>query len=324
MYRDNNETKASSSHRPNPLVEQLLTVFPGGDPDYFQSCLAYYHERHVERIAEKICASGGHYPTVPSHCLSENEKRLNYALNYLATELFPDCDVGYLRDKVLGFTHSHIEQTALALLQEEVVPERLESGKIRRCDFIHSEAYKLQAQTQLVVDFPQIWKSSVRAVLAENNWDYTNSFHQLTEMGSGSFWKSVRNFFLHWSLHRPPKQSALIKNNLTKELESELNEMRKGHLDLQAEQDERIAHGINEAEYTTHQQLMTCLCCYGDFTFEQVAFCSEGKHTFCHSCVNRFISEGLFGQGSLRGTPRIKCIALTECHGCLSSHTLQH
>ncbi|KAI9006684.1 hypothetical protein CLU79DRAFT_548999 [Phycomyces nitens] len=314
MSNQRERTLVPSNHR-NPLTNQLLTLFPGGDPDYFEACLVYYDHNHVERIAEKICSNGGHYPSVPHDCLKNRVKQLNHSLRILAVELFPDCDVSYLRDKVLGYTHSHIEQVTEAIIQDRW-PERLESGKINRWDFIKSESYRAQAQEQLSNDFPQIWRSSIRAVLAENNWDYLNTRDQLEEMGSGSIWRSIRNFFLHWSIRRSSR--PVFEHGYTPELENELDELRIRHLRNQSEKDQKLAHQINQEQYSKHNQLITCLCCYDDFAFENLAFCSEGEHTFCHSCVNRFMSEGLFGQGSLRGMQRIQCISPTNCDGCLS------
>ncbi|KAG0180768.1 hypothetical protein DFQ28_006057 [Apophysomyces sp. BC1034] len=309
-------------------VSQLVALFPGGDPGYFRSCLAYYETDHVQRIAEKILANGGNYPMVQTNYT--DIQQMNYALRVLATELFPDCHIAYLREQLLQYDHSHIEQVTEAVVAVPG-PERLTWGKIDRSDFIRDETYKADALAQLTLDYPQIWKSSLRAVLAENNWDYLNSHAQLADMGSGGFWNSIRNFFLHWTFSRRGSTSSSSSSSSSEthelsdpDLIDEISQLWRRKAEAQSGEDEKMAHQINEAEYTVCEQLITCLCCYGDYTFEQLAFCSEGDHAFCHSCIRRFITEGLFGQGALRGAARIGCISFSGCRGCLPPRMLQH
>ncbi|KAL1919560.1 uncharacterized protein VTP21DRAFT_2253 [Calcarisporiella thermophila] len=65
-------------------------------------------------------------------------------------------------------------------------------------------------------------------------------------------------------------------------------------------------------------QCFECLCCYEDTPSSAQICCSAG-HPFCHQCLSRSVSEGLFGQGHLArqilsGELRVPC--LTECSGC--------
>jgi hypothetical protein len=141
-------------------------------------------------------------------------------------------------------------------------------------------------------------------------------------MGSVGFWNTLRNFFMHWSSHT---SSSTTTNDITDyHLNKQLGQIQQRILDIQIQNDRVLAHEINLIEYTDNDQLMTCDCCYGDHTFEQLSFCSEGSHAFCHDCVRRYMSEGLFGQGALRGRSRINCISFTDnCPGCLSTRMLQ-
>ena len=146
-------------------------------------------------------------------------------------------------------------------------------------------------------------------------------------MGSGGFWNTLRNFFMHWSIHTGSSSSFLSDNDHSitdVDLNQQLKELQQRLIDKQLVNDESIAHKLNLLEYTEQDQLITCDCCYGDFTFEALSFCSEGNHSFCHSCLTHFISEGLFGQGALRGQPRIHCISSTDdCKGCFLTTTLK-
>ncbi|KAI9488849.1 hypothetical protein BDB00DRAFT_846382 [Zychaea mexicana] len=326
-------------HKNDRLIAQLLVLFPGGDPGYFRSCLGYYETAPVERIAEKIFNNGGYYPRLLGSNTNNRTQHLNQALQLLATEFFPDCNVAYLRERLLRYDHSHVEQVANELLQrqDQAYPERLEYGKLDRSDLIKSEGYRAQAQAQLALDYPQVWKSSIRAVLAENNWDYVKSYDQLQDMGSGGFWTTIRNFIRHWSL--PTSSTSFIasatsagsssKNNShddtgddKEEFEYDRRIVRRRALDAQSAQDAKTALEISHDEY---DELITCQCCYGDYVIEQLAFCSQGTHMFCHDCITRYISEGLFGQGALRGAARIPCISMGgSCDGCFAHSVLEH
>ncbi|KAI8089215.1 uncharacterized protein BX664DRAFT_129589 [Halteromyces radiatus] len=336
---------SASKRSEKSLIDQLVTLFPLGDPEYFRHCVSYYETNHIERITEKIFEMGGYYPQLAyqvdindnnnnNSLATEQHQRWNAALYTLATKLFPDTDIDYLRRIISQHTHSIVEQATTQILADPCVPERLEYGQLSRHDMFKSESYKAQALEQLVLDYPQIWKSSICAVLAENNWDYINSFDQLSEMGSGGFWRSIRNFFVHWSLPKAGSSSSsssttssslhqrqhYMDNTFTQELDL----LRKRQLDQQSAKDQVVAQEINTQEYDKHHQSITCGCCFGDYPFEALVFCSQGNHPFCHDCITRFMMEGLFGQGGLRGVDRIPCISSEEtCHGCLPTMVLQ-
>ncbi|CAO3594385.1 unnamed protein product [Absidia cylindrospora] len=342
------------------------------NPDYFRYCISHYEVNHVERITEKIFAMGGYYPqlsyqvdtddtgSVMTKAIAPNTtnlatqpyQRWNAALYTLATSVFPDNDIDYLRQLIVRYDHSVIEQVTTTILADSRVPERLDYGRLYRHDLFRSDMYKSQALDQLATDYPQIWKSSICAVLAENNWDYINSYDQLSEMGSGGFWRSIRNFFTHWSsLTKTGSSSSSSSSSssymasssawsLTTILDSasqqmqhvdttfikELGQLRKRKLDQQSVLDETLAHEINNQEYENDEQYITCGCCFGDYSFEKLVFCSLGSHSFCHDCITRFMMEGLFGQGALRGVERIPCIAsdnIILCEGCLPVRVLQ-
>ncbi|KAI8884855.1 hypothetical protein K501DRAFT_284663 [Backusella circina FSU 941] len=298
-------------------VQQLLVLFPKGDPDYFRHCIDQYTENAVEHITEKFLEMGS-YPQLPP---ADAHGPLNSCLRILALDLFPNVDIGYLRDLVLKYDCAHIENVVSVLVKQRKRPERLEYGKMMEYEGIRSESYKRQAKTQLIRDFPQIWKSSIRAVLAENNWDYLKSYDQLSEMGSGGFWTTLRNFFTHWSSHT--SVTPMIKVN-DPDIIKQLRELQQRSLDIQIEKDLDFAQALNRSEYDLHKQLITCDCCCDDFPFEQLLFCSQGDHTFCHECIRHFINEGLFGQGGLRGQARIQCISsMDQCDGCLPMESLQ-
>lgn len=81
---------------------------------------------------------------------------MNNALRILATEIFPDCQVGHLREKLQSYDHHYIEKVTEELLQERTWPERLDYAQFHRSDMIKSDRYKHQALEQLAVDFPKV------------------------------------------------------------------------------------------------------------------------------------------------------------------------
>lgn len=138
-------------------------------------------------------------------------------------------------------------------------------------------------------------------------------------MGSGGFWQSIKNLWTHWHASHPRQYGECDPR-----LESQLETLAQRKRETQAEHDVRFAKRLNEAEYDRQQQWIGCDCCYGDRTFEDLLFCSQATHAFCHDCIRHYLSEGLFGQGSLRGQARIGCIASTEdCGGWLPTLSLQ-
>jgi hypothetical protein len=113
-------------------------------------------ENPVERITEKIVTElGGHYPQLPMP-QQPHDNRLNACLRILALDLFPDCDIDYLRELLCTFRYAHVEQVVDAMVSIGKWPERLEYGKMDPSQSIKSDRYKKQAQSQLIQDYPQV------------------------------------------------------------------------------------------------------------------------------------------------------------------------
>ncbi|KAI8060579.1 hypothetical protein BC940DRAFT_311660 [Gongronella butleri] len=337
-------TSSKGKGREEDLVEQLTTLFPNGDPVYFRHCLLFYQTDHVERVTEKIVNMGGYYPVEPRQGATQIEK-LNAALRVLATQLFPDTDITHLRSLVSAFDHTHVEQATQQLVQnDQNIPERLNYGQLDRADLFRSPKYKQQVLHLLCSDFPQVWTSSIKAVLAENNWDYLRSYQQLSEYGSGGLWRTIRNFFVHWSFASSSKSVVMVAAaaanshghgnhhhgststiDLDPDLIEDLGVLHQKHTTLQIQSDRQMAWQLNQDEYTAHGQAIVCDCCFGDYPFEQLVFCTQGTHSFCHGCLTHYVTEGLFGQGNLRGATRFPCIAsdADPCAGCLPTQLLQ-
>ncbi|CAO3689124.1 unnamed protein product [Umbelopsis ramanniana] len=267
-------------------LAELIRRFPDADP--------------VQRISDKMVSFKGYYPRRPLQSEPGSVVVKNQYLHFLATELFPDCHI----------------------FQEQQLPVRLQSGIIERHEFITSEQYRSQALNQLTHDYPNVWKSSIRAVMAENNSNYLKSFDQLAEMGSGGFWLSIRNLLKHWS---SSATSSTAHASVDKsELAEELNIIKKRRLDEQERTDIVFATSLNDKEYAATGAYISCECCFDDCTFEQLQNCSTGEHLFCKNCIERYLSEGIFGQGNLRGVSPIACMnSSSDCEGIFARHVLE-
>lgn len=77
-------------------------------------------------------------------------------MRILALDLFPGCDVGFLRGQVLQRHYAHIEKVVESLVSMNQLPERLAYGKMDPSEGIRSEKYKKQAQLLLIQEFPQV------------------------------------------------------------------------------------------------------------------------------------------------------------------------
>ncbi|CAJ0918098.1 19894_t:CDS:2 [Entrophospora sp. SA101] len=287
------------------ILEQLISIFPDADQEYLNYCIGFYRDNHVERISEKIFNyNKGHYPKVPKGCTNANsiEAKNSYLLQL--NDLFPECDISFLRDCISNQNNNHVHQITEMLLnmekssQQKAYPKRIQPFVIEDWELIRSPQYRKAVRYRLYNDFPDIWKSTIKAVLAENNFDYRKSYDKLKDLSHNNsyWWNSIFSVF---------KRKKYIDID-DKDLISEVYKLKSLQLDELSRNDHKIAKQINFTEYTQNNQLITCGCCYGDYPFEDFTCCNEG-HLFCKECINHLVQEGLYGQGSLRGKI-INCI----------------
>lgn len=282
------------------------------DSEYLRHCVRFYKDNHVERISEKIFNhNSGQYPKVPEGCHDSNCVKAKNTFLQQLNELFPDCDVAFLREKICSIDNNHVQQVIENLLNIKSYPRRLNTFVIESWEFIRSPAYNKAVRYRLYNDFPDIWKSTIKAVLAENNFDYGRSFAKLREIGAQNWWNSLFKIF----------QRKVYKEVENPELEEDIRKILVTQLEQQTKADYEVAKQVNFSEYTNNDQLITCGCCYGDYTFEDLISCSEG-HLFCKDCINHLVQEGLYGQGSLRGK-RINCIESSGCDGHITDEQLK-
>ena len=206
--------------------------------------------------------------------------------------------------------------------------------------------YRRAAKALLSQEFKGLSKSSLEAVMAENNYSYTLSRPALQQIVAKSWRNSITTFF--FKLKRPTmsvceKHPMLLWTKPAVETEMGIPELRKtGDTELDHElhqtilrpilnrlkidceaQDWQLALEINEKEAVEGKALLECQCCFSDTTFEEMAACTSTGHIICFRCLRHAVDEALFGQSwgrnidHMRG--QIACIAPTTEQSCAGS-----
>lgn len=93
-----------------------------------------------------------------------------------------------------------------------------------------------------------------------------------------------------------PLVSGFSRSVSDKELQREIDFMRKYELSRSEEMDRMLAASLNDEQYEEEGQKIECGCCYSDAAFEDMVQCLEG-HLFCASCLMNYAKEAAFGQG---------------------------
>lgn len=206
-----------------------------------------------------------------------------------------------------------------------------------------SEEYKGAVRAALSREFSSLSKSTVDAVLAEVNFSYLRARPLLRDL-SRRTWRATfinvlpsfrrkkdreENPFVLWCRSADGDVVPRVKETGSQELDDELhNALLAPLLQQRREEQElgdfRFASALNEKEAREANALYECECCFTDVTFEEISTCSATGHIICYHCIQRTISEALFGQGWAKSVDleyaTLKCIAPLSngaCDGCL-------
>ena len=150
------------------------------------------------------------------------------------------------------------------------------------------------------------------AVLVENNYDYVRSRASLLDLNARSWHRRLVSLFIPRYKGRPTGCA---------ELDHEIDTVRNGiPRKEQLASDALLAQTINEEQYRTVDALFECQCCFGEFPWEEICFCSD-LHSFCRECLQRSVEGSLYGQGSSFDYIRasIKCISSIADPACMAS-----
>lgn len=260
--------------------------------------------------------------------------------------LFPDIQAEVARELLTRFDgDSQLEICAEQLLRhrEGWVKGRLKvppyEGKepLPVEDYFRAEGYKNATKAVLGLEFRSLSRSTIDAVLAEENFSYTRARPKLKDL-SKKTWRATLN---NLNIFRKRRESddlpasllaqngtaenPILKETASEELNVELRglyvspllEQRK---EAQEVMDQAYAEAVNRQESEEAENLFECQVCYNDVPFESISSCSDGGHIICFDCIRHTLQEAVFGQGwgksvdAKRAT--LKCIAPVVSHTC--------
>ncbi|KAI9291911.1 hypothetical protein K502DRAFT_109878 [Neoconidiobolus thromboides FSU 785] len=300
-------------------IKELIEIFPDCDPYYLEHCCSYYKDRHVERICDKFFnLNYSHYPTVPKslsltpYCSATR----NYYLEII-NELFPDVEVGIIREVIISSRHSIIYEAVDRLLKYNgKYLKRKDFNKIDKKDYFRSESYAVGAKNRLYNLFPKTPRSTIRAILAETNHDFLASYDRLTQLNSNHTWMSS---LIGMMVNRDKIDEPSM---YTFELLQQINQLENKDKKSIVQLDREYAIRLNQEQYAKENQVISCQCCYTDFTFEELCQCTKG-HLFCIECVNKYVSETIYGQSDFKEKGYISCIDISGCKEKISELELK-
>lgn len=279
----------------NRDVECLHRRFPRAEKAYIEHVLSMYHHDRLGRAGRKLERQG--YPLQET---STNEVLLQ--LN----EIWPLATASALRSAIVMFPFDRPRQTTEYLLTHPPSGKRQRPrgafGRLEPWEMFRSEQYTMATKYLLYKDFKMLYRSTIRAVMAENNSDYARSYKSLKDLEQKSWWPW--SWPLRWNLSFKNDDLHGISCN---ELEDEVRRLRPSH-ELA---DEQMARNVNYDEYKNGHALLDCQVCYGSFAWEDLVACTKG-HFVCRSCVERYVKEGIFGQGGLRAKTAVRCLSSEE------------
>lgn len=220
-----------------------------------------------------------------------------------------------------------------------------EHGTLENEDLFRGEGYKKAVKQVFYQEFRNLSHSTIKGVLAEQNFSYTLARPVLQQVSSRTWRISLSSL---WS-KRVPSTSAdghpfiiwrnesggegdqvpAVKRTGNAELDHELHELFVAPLVTRKRQDAIVADylkasELNEREAEEASALFDCDCCFGEVPFENIATCDDGCHTLCLDCIRRTVNEALYGQGwsrtadLRRGTVRCFSPSASDCEGCIS------
>lgn len=297
-------------------------------------------------------------------------RNLNASLQAL-TEIFPDIQPEVFREMLSGLSEdSRLELVTENLLKHGAkwvqgryrVPREHEPKRhyryrnaamtdsrgapLTRDEQFRTEDYKGAVKDAFYQEFKGLSRSTIRAVLAEHNYSYTQSRPVLLSLAARSWRSSFANFVMRRKLpsaqnhplitwqavptgsgNRTPRLTPTSSRELNKELYdtlvSPLLTKRKAEQELQ---DRALAEQMNEDEAEAAAAMFDCECCFTSSTFENLSICDNGAHYICFRCVRHAINEAIYGQGWARNiSPErctLRCIApitdsVNNCQGCV-------
>lgn len=301
-----------------------------------------------------------------------NLRELNDTLRDLSI-IFPDVQLEVFREMLMSFSpesrlhviteallkdkSKHVKGRWRVLPQAEHPPETRSgvsqanpAASIRHDDLFRSEAYKDAVRRALNDEFRNLSRSTIRGVLAERNFSYTESRPILIAINAKSWKTALTTFFTRrkaaeadgspfiiWRTSASGDQEPLLSHVDNSELAIELEHnliqpLRDARAQKQIDIDRDIANDLNNLEAEETGALFECGCCFDTISFEHVLACDSHGHYACTRCVQRTVKEALYGQSfdqsvSLEKST-LKCVAIStdpggRCRGSIPAKNVK-
>lgn len=303
-------------------------------------------------------------------------RELNDSLDALST-VFPDIQIDVFREMLSSFDgESRLALVANALIQNKVTwvkgrwkvaekekmshhvpstgaaeigrgPQPVVSVPPRHK--FRSKEYRSAVERLAWQEFKGLSRSTITAVLAENNYWYPDARPTLVSLSSKSWRFAISSLFLRrksvsgteaathplviWKSSGRGSIVPCIKTTGNAELDKELYEALIVPIVKQARQeredkDHTLAAELNTKEAEELESMFECSCCFTEATFEEMVACNVDGHTICFRCVHHTLSEAVFGQGwqstinTETGTLRCPAVEGSGCKGCISQEQM--
>lgn len=271
-----------------------------------------------------------------------DESRLQVVTEHLLAKKAKWARGRYRTPQILNVAKSRKRKVTEPLTADSAFPEE---------DTFRSDSYKKAVKQVCYQEFKSLNHSSIKAILAEQNFSYTLARPSLQHLSTkpwrfslSSFWTKRspsaagdENPYIIWQSTDTVTGQAVpaVKRTGSAQLDQELYELFVAPaLEKQREQllaaDYKLATQLNSAEAEAAEALFECECCYDSVPFESISTCDDGCHQLCFDCVRRTVSEALYGQGWARAVSlersTVRCFAPTAnaCQGIIPASELRH
>ncbi|KAK5118479.1 hypothetical protein LTR62_002994 [Meristemomyces frigidus] len=313
----------------------------------------------------------------PSLHLQETDEEpdlrdLNGALSALV-DIFPDVEPEAVREMLLSVSESsRVEIVTEQLLKKHLKWHRgriwaafrkegaeTDHGKQQRQardhepgltndDMFRHDSYKSAVKQVLYKEFSHLNHSTIKAVMAEQNYSYTLSRPILQQLASRTWRSSFANMLSRRSTVQAAEQhpyiamesssstdvAPAVRRTGSAQLDHELYQLfvdpisRKQGQDRLAV-DHAYATEINQTEAEDNNALFDCECCYDAVPFERMAVCDDACHQLCFDCIRRSTHEAMYGQGwaqtidTSKSTLRCFASSAEVCAGALPAEIVR-
>ncbi|KAK1909602.1 hypothetical protein P3342_007774 [Pyrenophora teres f. teres] len=300
----------------NAALQALTDIFPDIQPEVFREMLSTFSEEsRLQVVTETLLKHGNKYVRGRYRMPAEQDEQRDTAHKYK--------------------------------YRKEDAPRDTRGAPLALEDKFRSRRYKEAAKEALYHEFKGLSHSTIKAVLAEYNWSYSQARPTLLVLSSRSWRSSITNFLMRrktptasdhpliiWTpaderLNRPPM--PLLVKTKSDELNQELYNAlivpeHEKHRKEQLRKDFDLAMQWNEEEAEREGEMYDCECCFIPNTLQQMSTCDMDAHYICFRCIRHAINAALYDQGWARNINTdlctLKCIApmtdgRDECQGCI-------